>query len=396
MAAVLLTVALSAAGIGLVMPVLPALLRELGAASGAGWQYGTFLALYAALQAVFSPLLGELADRVGRRPVLLASLAGAAVDDLVMARAPTLGLLFVGRAIAGITGASMAVASSYVADVTPPEDRARRFGQLGAAFGVGFIVGPALGGVLGATSLRAPFVAAGVLHALTLALAALTVREPRRAPTPVAVRAAWSPLAPLRWLGGFPALWPMLSVHVVLALVGEIGGVAWVLYGQDRFGWDARTVGLSLTGFGLFHALAQAFVAGPMTERWGERRTLLVAIAADAAANLAMASTSRGEVAFLLIPLFCLGGVGAPVLQGLLASRVEERHQGRLQGVLASLTSLVSVAAPVAVSTIYFATRAARPGAVWLVGAALYVLCAPALLGRGAVGRVGGELLDAE
>jgi MFS transporter, DHA1 family, tetracycline resistance protein len=371
MAAVLLIVCLSAAGIGLVMPVLPALLRSLGAAEGTGWRYGAFLALYAALQVVFAPLLGELADRVGRRPVLLVSVAGAALDNLVMARAPTLGLLFVGRAVAGITGASMSVASSYVAAVTPPADLARRYGQLSAAFGIGFIGGPVLGGLLGATSLRAPFLAASALHALTLVLAARTLREPAAAPAFAAERPAWNPLAPLRWVASVPTLWPLLSVHVVLALVGEVGAVLWVLYGQDRFGWDARMVGLSLTGFGLFHALAQACVAGPLAERWGEWRTLLVAIVADAAANVAMASTSRGNVALLLVPLFCVGGIGAPVVQALLTSRVAAGQQGRLQGVLASLTSLTSVGAPLAVTTLYFATRRARPGAAWLIAAGL-------------------------
>ncbi|HEY4345187.1 MAG TPA: TCR/Tet family MFS transporter [Parvibaculum sp.] len=381
LSAVLITVALSAAGIGLVMPVLPALLTELGAVEGTGWKYGAFLALYAVLQFIFSPLLGVLSDRVGRRPVLLLSLAGAAIDNLFMAMAPALWLLFVGRAIAGVTGASMAVASAYVADLTPEAQRARRFGQLGAAFGIGFIAGPALGGLLGAMSPRAPFLAAAALNGATLVLAAFALRESHIG-VPTAGRMDWNPLAPLRWAMGFPALRSLLVVYMVLGLVGEVGGVIWVLYGYDRFGWSPLTVGLSLAGFGLFHALAQAFVAGPVAERWGERRAVIIGIAADTCAYVSIALTSNGVVAFLLLPLFCIGGIGAPALQALLTARVAEDEQGKLQGVLASLASLASIVGPFAISTAYFSTRHMVPGLIWLIGAALYGLCLPALFSR--------------
>ena len=166
-AIILATVALTATGIGLTMPVIPELLREVGHTGDLGWRYGAFLALYALMQFVFSPLLGALSDRFGRRPLLLMSLAGATVDYLFMTLAPTLWLLFIGRAIAGVTGAVSAVASAYIADVTPEDQRARRFGQLGAAFGVGFIAGPAIGGLLGGIWTRAPFLAAAVLNLVT-------------------------------------------------------------------------------------------------------------------------------------------------------------------------------------------------------------------------------------
>ena len=381
--AILIAVVLSAAGMALVLPVLPQLLGSLGAQDGGGWRYGAFLALYALLQFFFSPVLGALSDWVGRRPVLLLSLAGAAIDNLFMALAPTLALMFVGRAVAGITGASMAVASAYIADITPEDRRARRFGQLSAAFGVGFIAGPAIGGLLGELSPRAPFLAAAALNGANLLLAAFTVAESHTHRAAAAPAPSWNPLAPLRWALSFSGMLPLLSVYAVLALVGEIGGVVWVLYGRDRFGWDTVTVGISLAGFGLFHALAQAFVVGPISERWGERRALMIGIAADMSAYIAIALTDRGWVAFLLLPVFCIGGIGAPTLQALLSVRLDEENQGRLQGVLASLTSLASIVGPLTFSMIYFATRRTPvPGLVWLLGASLYLLCLPALLSR--------------
>ncbi|MDQ0472022.1 Tet(A)/Tet(B)/Tet(C) family tetracycline efflux MFS transporter [Labrys wisconsinensis] len=380
LAIILTIVTLDAAGIGLTMPIMPRLLREVGHSGDLGWRYGAFLGLYALMQFLCAPLLGALSDRAGRRPVLLLSLAGAALDYLVLAASPWLWLLFVGRAVAGITGASMAVASACIADVTPEAQRARRFGQLSACFGLGFIAGPALGGLLGAISVRAPFVAAAALNGVTLVGALMALPETAKAGAAPAV--LLNPLAPLRWALSFPALSALIGAYLVLALVGEVGGTIWVLYGEDKFGWDPFTIGVSLAGFGLFHALAQAFVAGPIAERWGERRALAVGIAADSAAYGLIAVAAQGWMAFLLLPLFCLGGIGAPALQSLLAAEVDGEQQGRLQGVLASVTSLASILGPLLISSLYFASRASFPGLVWLGGAALYLVCLPLLFGR--------------
>ncbi|MEZ2332395.1 TCR/Tet family MFS transporter [Mesorhizobium sp. RCC_202] len=378
---VLMVMAMDAVGIGLVMPVLPGLLREVGHVDDIGWIYGAFLSSYAAMQVVFSPLLGALSDRYGRRPLLLLALAGSMVNYLFMAFAPSLSLLFAGRILAGITGASMAVASAFIADMTEEDRRARGFGHLSAAYGVGFIAGPALGGVLGDIWLRAPFLAAAALNGLNLFLAFFLLPEPKCAVGPGEMPSL-NPLAPLRWAFTFPALLPLLGAMIVLGLVGEIGGTIWVLYVQDRFGWDLFTVGISLALFGLFHAGAQGFVAGPIAERWGERRTLLIAILADSIAYVSIALAWQSWMAFALLPLFCLGGIGSPALQSLLTARIGADHQGRLQGVLTSLMSLVSVVGPLAIAMLYFRTRAFFPGLVWIAGAALYALCLPLLLAR--------------
>lgn len=385
---ILAIVTLDAVGVGLVMPIIPRLLRDVGHVGDLGWRFGAFLSLYALMQFLCSPVLGSLSDRFGRRPVLLGSVLGAAVDCLFMAFAPSLWLLFVGRAIAGITGASMAVASAYIADITPEAQRSRWFGRMSACFGLGFIAGPVIGGVLGDHWVRLPFIAAAALNGVTFLVALLLLRE-SRAPDGAAQPfdpAVLHPLAPLRWAASFPALLPLLGVFVVLALVGEVGGTIWVLYGEDKFAWSSTMIGLSLAGFGLFHALAQAFVVGPVTDRWGEKAAMVIGIAADSAAYVLIAFATEGWMAMLLLPLFCVGGIGAPALQSLLSALAGEEHQGRLQGVLASMSSLASIFGPLLISMLYFAWRTRFPGIVWIAGAALYVLCLPVLL-RKAPGR---------
>jgi DHA1 family tetracycline resistance protein-like MFS transporter len=379
---ILATVGLDAVGIGLVMPIIPRLLREVGHTGELGWRFGAFLGLYALMQFLCAPLLGAISDKVGRRPVLLASLAGAAIDYVFMALAPSMAWLFVGRAIAGITGANMAVAQAYIADITPEDQRARRYGLFSAIFGVGFIAGPVIGGLLGEVWVRAPFLAAAVLNGLNFAMALFVLPESHTARSAGIDHTAFNPFGSLRWASAFPALLPLLLAFVVLALVGEIGGTIWVLYGEDKFAWSPWTIGLSLAGFGLFHALAQAFVAGPVAERFGERRALLIGMVADAAAYVAIALATSGWMAFLLLPVFCLGGIGQPALQSLVSGQVGEDQQGRLQGVLASMASLASIIGPVAISQIYFASRGVFPGLVWVLGAALYLLCLPVALGR--------------
>ncbi|WP_063899404.1 Tet(A)/Tet(B)/Tet(C) family tetracycline efflux MFS transporter [Burkholderia stagnalis] len=378
--AILATVLLDAIGVGLVMPILPGLLRSLAGMGSTDTHYGVLLALYAFAQFLCAPLLGALSDRFGRRPVLLASLAGAALDYLLMAYAPTLAWLYAGRLIAGITGASVAVATAYVTDVTAEPDRARRFGQLGAVMGIGFIAGPLIGGLLGAWHLRAPFVAAALLNALNLALVWRALPE-SRPPSARDGRTATilNPFASLRLLRGGPALAALVGVYVIVALVSQAPATLWILYGQEHFGWSTLIAGLSLTGYGTCHALAQAFAIGPLIARLGERRALALGLAGDALGLVAIAFAAAAWVPFALLPLFAAGGLALPALQVMLARQVDDARQGELQGALASVASLIGVAGPLVVTATYAATRDTWPGLVWAAAALLYLLVPPLL-----------------
>jgi DHA1 family tetracycline resistance protein-like MFS transporter len=377
---VLAIVALDFAGIGLTLPIIPRLLSDVAHTTDLGWRFGAFLSLYALMQFVFSPILGSWSDRIGRRPVLLFSLAGATVDYVLMAVAPWLALLFLGRAIAGITGASQAVAFAYITDVTPEDERAQGFGLLNACQGLGFIAGPLLGGILGEYWVRAPFIAAALLNAITFFVTLWILREPRRELPARRLDVPLNPFAAFRWAFSLPGLLSLLLIFVVISLIGQVGGTIWIIYGTDRYGWSPFMLGLSIACFGLLHALAQAFIAGPLAKRWGERTAILIGVITDASASVLIAFASRGWMPFALMPLFCLGAVGLPALQSLLAKQVDAQSQGKLQGVLASLLSLTSIVGPVAISDVYFATRAAFPGLVWLVGAALYLFTLPILV----------------
>jgi DHA1 family tetracycline resistance protein-like MFS transporter len=372
------TVLLDAMGLGLMMPILPVLLRSFAGASGSSMHYGAMLAVYALMQFLFAPILGALSDRFGRRPVLLVSLAAAAVDYLLMAGAPTLGWLYVGRVLAGITGASAAVATAYVTDITPQADRASRFGQMGAVMGLGFIFGPLLGGLLGEWHLRAPFVAAAVVNALNLGMALFVLPESRpQNADAVRERPNLNAFAALHRLDGSAALLPLAGVFAVIVLVSQAPATLWIVYGQYRFGWSTMIAGASLAAFGACHFVTQAFLTGPVVARLGERAAMLAGIAADALALLLMGGATRGWMPFALVPLFAVGGMAIPALQASLSAQVDESRQGELQGTLASIASLIGVVGPLVVIAGFAATRVTHPGLMWALSAALYLLVLP-------------------
>jgi DHA1 family tetracycline resistance protein-like MFS transporter len=376
--AIFLTVILDAAGIGLVLPVLPDLFIAIGAGEGA-LAYGPFLSLYAFMQFIFSPLLGSLSDRIGRKPVLIASAAGSALNYPAMALLPPLWVLFVARAIAGMTGASVAVASAYLTDVSEPERRAEMFGRLNACFGIGFILGPVLGGGLREFGLAWPFAMAAALTGLNLLLVLFVLPESRAAE---ASTSRFDPLAGFRDIGGFGAIAPLLAVFGLFTLIGEVGASVWVFYVEHKFGWQGLTVGASLTLFGLFHSLAQAFLIEPVRRRLGERGALMLGMAADGVAYVGVALAGDGRLLFVLIPLLCVGGISPSILQAVISRQASEDRQGQLQGVLSSLNSLAGMIGPTLFLAIYFATRDTFPGLAWIIGAALYLACLPLLVRR--------------
>ena len=374
-------IVLDAVGIGLIFPILPSLLQEVTHADKVAQYIGIMTALYAAMQFVFAPVLGALSDRPGRRPVLLISLGGAAINYLVLAFAPNLWLLLIGRAIAGLTSANVSVATAYVTDITPPDMRARRFGLLNAMFGIGFIIGPVLGGALGDYWLRLPFIAAAVLNAANLLLAFAVLPETRKPSHERIDLAALNPLRPLRWIFSMKSLLPVILIFFVFSGTGEAYGTCWALWGSDAFHWNGLWIGLSLGTFGICQTLSQAFLPGPAVKLLGERTAILTGVGAVCIALAVMAFATEGWMIFAIMPLFALGGIGVPALQSLATRQVGEDQQGQFQGVLASVVSLASIIAPLGFSSFYFVVRDAWPGAIWLSVVALYAIGIPLVLG---------------
>ncbi|HEY0327939.1 MAG TPA: TCR/Tet family MFS transporter [Rhodopseudomonas sp.] len=371
---------LDAAGIGLVFPILPRLLAEVTQSQNIAPYIGVMTALYAVMQFIFAPVLGALSDNLGRRPVLLISLAGAAINYVVLAFAPQLWMLLLGRAIAGLTSANVSVAMAYITDISSEDQRARRFGLSNAMFGIGFIVGPVLGGLLGDTWLRLPFIAAAVLNAGNLLLALLVLPESRTPARQSIDPAALNPLRPLRWVFSMKGLLPIVAVYFILSATGEAYGTCWALWGFDTFQWNGMWIGLSLGTFGLCQTLVQAFLPGPATRLLGERSAVIVGIGCACVALVALAFANQGWMVFVIMPVFALAGIGTAAFQALATRQVDADRQGQLQGVLASAVSLASIVAPLAFSTFYFAVQSDWPGAIWLSVVVIYAIAVPLVL----------------
>lgn len=374
------TILLDAVGIGLISPILPRLLEEVTHTQSIAPLIGVMTALYATMQFAFSPALGVLSDNIGRRPVLLVSLAGAAINYCIMAVAPSLWLLLVGRAIAGITSANISVATAYITDVTPPEKRAQRFGFMNAVFGAGFIIGPILGGVLGDYGVRLPFIAAAALNGANLLLAYFLLPESHKpARSKIDVKAL-NPLGPLRWVFEMKGLLPIVLVYFIINAAGQSYAVCWAIWGIDVFQWNGLWIGLSLGAFGLCQMLVQAFLPGPAAQLLGERWAVITGTAFSCLALVILAFATQAWIVFALMPLFALGGIGAPAFQAFATRHVDPARQGQLQGVLASALSLASIIAPLGFSAFYSAVQSSWPGAIWLFVAAVEILLIPLIL----------------
>lgn len=335
-------------------------------------------AVYAAMQFLCAPLLGALSDRFGRRPVLLVSLFGLGVDYLIMGLAPSIWWLFLGRAFAGVMGASLTTANAYIADVSTPANRARNFGLVGVAFGLGFIVGPASGGLLGAIDLRLPFfVSAGL--ALINWLYGLIVLPESLAPEH---RGAFSwrkanPVGAIAVLRSYPLVAGLGLGFACIALSQRGLETTWVLYTGFRYGWDERTNGLTLALVGVMAVIVQGGLVRPIVARFGERRTILGALAIAILAQLGYGLAPAGWMILPIIVLGSLGGLAGPAIQGLVAGEVSPSDQGKVQGALTSIMSLTSIAAPLLFAaglfSLFTSPRAPfeLPGAPFFLGALL-------------------------
>lgn len=340
---ILVTLFLDILGIGLIIPVLPRLLKDFmhgDDAAAARW-LGLIAAAYTLMQFLCAPLIGGLSDRFGRRPVLLLTNLAQGIDYLVMAFAPSVWWLFVGRIVAGITGASISAATAYIADVSPPEKRSANFGLIGAAFGLGFILGPALGGLLGDGDLRRPFLVAAALttgNALYgfFVLPESLSKEHRR-------HFAWrqaNPVGTLMSLTRYPLVLSLIISMVFAFLAHRALESTWVLYTLHRFAWRTRDTGLSLAVVGVAAAVVQGGLARRLIPALGERRTLVLSLVIAAVAHLLYGLASAGWMMLAIIPLGSFAGLGGPASQGIMSKALPPNEQGLLQGGLASLQSM--------------------------------------------------------
>jgi len=376
---IFVTVVLDMLALGMIVPVLPNLVVHFlgGDTARAAAIYGLFGTAWALMQLLFSPVLGALSDRYGRRPVILLSNFGLGLDYVLMALAPTLGWLFVGRVISGITAASFATAGAYIADVAPPEKRAAGFGMLGAAFGLGFVLGPALGGVLGAMGPRLPFwVAAGL--SLVNAMYGLFVL-PESLPRERRGVFAWqqaNPVGSLRLLRSHPELLGLGTVAFLRSLAHAALPSTFVLYAGYRYAWDERTVGLTLAGMGVCGMVVSGGLVGPAVTRFGERAVLIAGLLFGAAGFAVYGLATTGAKALLGVPLQALWGLSTPAAQGLMTRRVKPAEQGQLQGAQSSLMGIAGLIGPILFTFTFATFIGARrdwhlPGAPFLLAALL-------------------------
>lgn len=376
------TIFLDALGIGILIPVFPDIIRRFGTDPQFVTHYfGFFISIYALMQFLASPILGSLSDRYGRRPVLLVSLLGAGLDYILMAFAPTMGILFTGRIISGLTGASMTVASSYMADISTDKTRSANFGMIGAAFGLGFIVGPGIGGLLGHQGPQAPFLASAALNLLNFAFGLFILPEslPADSRRPFTAKR----LNPFRSLSKILVGSPislLVWAYALIYLAGQSHPSIWTLYTQHKFGWTAFEVGMSLSFVGVCIAIAQGGLTRVIIPKLGEAKSLRFGLFFYVVGFGLFAFATRGWMMYAIMVVFALSGIAGPSLQSLISKQVPPQEQGELQGSLISIASLTAIAGPLLYTGLFatFTKPGAPvyfPGAAYLAASAICLVC---------------------
>lgn len=377
---IIITIAIDAIGIGLILPVMPDLIREVhGGDLGNAAVWGGILATaFAIMQFLFGPTLGNLSDAFGRRPVLLISLAVMAVDYLIMAVAPTIWLLLVGRIIGGITSATQPTASAYMADISEPQDKAANFGLIGAAFGVGFVVGPLLGGVLAIWGTRAPFYAAMAMALANVTFGWFVMPETvtDRIRRPFSWRRA-NPLGAFRAIGALPGQRPLLAMIFVYGLAIFVYPAVWAYFGEERFGWGPGMVGLSLGLYGISIAVVQGVLMRPILRWLGEARAVVAGLWVEVASFVFLGFVSNGWACLAFTVVAAFGAIAGPALQAIMSRAAADDQQGELQGTLSAINAVAVIVAPLLMTQIfwYFTTGGGPylPGAPFLLAGLLTV-----------------------
>ncbi|MBO0357936.1 TCR/Tet family MFS transporter [Hymenobacter sp. BT186] len=378
---IFITLLLDVIGFGIIIPVLPKLITHLtGEPLSAAARYGGWMGFaFAGMQFLFSPVLGNLSDKYGRRPVLLVALFGFGLDYLFLAFAPSIGWLFVGRMIAGITGASFTTAGAYIADISTPENRAKNFGLIGAAFGLGFIIGPVLGGKLVGFGAQVPFLVAAGLTFLNWLYGFFVLPESlapeNRRPFDWA-RA--NPIGSLQLLRRYPVILGMVGSLVLIYIAGHATQSTWAYYTMYKFHWNESRVGDSLGAVGLLTGLVQGVLIRYLNPKLGATRSVLLGLGLYAIGFVLFAFAPTGWLMFAFLVPYCLGGIAGPALQGIMSGQVPPNEQGELQGALTSLVSLTAIVGPPLMTNLfsYFTGPSAPvqfPGAPFLTGGVLTV-----------------------
>ena len=353
---IFLTVFIDVVGIGIIIPVMPTLLEDItGEGISMAALYGTYLMVsYALMLFLFSPVQGELSDRFGRRPVLLIALLGLSVDYLIHAYAQTLWLLILGRILAGICGASHSVATAYIADISKPENKAKNFGLIGAAFGLGFIIGPAIGGIFGEINVRLPFFLAAGLAFANFIFGFFFVpeslsKENRRSPS----LRKMLPGVSLVGLGKFSGIGALVFAFFLANIAGQALPATWSFFTIEQYGWNEAQVGYSLSFVGLLVAIVQGGLIGKVVKKFGEKRTIMFGFVLWSCGMFLFATAIKPWMLYAFLIPYVLGGVAGPTLQGLVSNQVSDKEQGILQGSLTSLTSITTIIGP-AIATLMF------------------------------------------
>ncbi len=379
---ILFTVILDSIGIGLIIPVMPQLIEELtNDPVNIAAEWGGFLAfIYALMKFVFGPTIGNLSDRFGRRPILLVSLVFLSVDYLIMALAPTILFLIIGRTLAGIASANFSTANAYIADVSAPEKRSQNFGLVGAAFGMGFIIGPAIGGFLGEYGTRAPFYAAALLAMINAAYGLFILPEslPREDRRAFGWRRA-NPFGALKQLAKVPAVAGMLMAAFLFDTAHFVYPAIWSYYAVEVFNWSSAQIGLSLAAVGVGFAIVQGWLIRIVMPRFGETRALLFALLINVVSLLGFAFATEGWMVFAIIAPASLGALASPAFAGIMSRQLPKDEQGELQGLLSAKVGLATIVSPIMMTQLfgYFAGESAPiyfPGAPFFTAALLIIL----------------------
>ena len=378
---ILLTVVLDSMGIGLIMPVMPDLIQSLeGGDLGQTALWGGILATtFAVMQFLFGPTIGSISDRYGRRPVLLIALVVMSFDYVLMAIAGTIWLLVIGRIIGGITAATQSTASAYMADISKPEDKAANFGLIGAAFGIGFVIGPLLGGVLAEYGTRAPFWAAAVLAGANAIFGYFALPETvtDRIRRPFDWKRA-NPLGAFKSITKLPDLGRFLVISFITSLAFFVYPSIWAYFGKLQFGWSPSMIGLSLGAFGIGIAIVQGVLMRPILKAIGERNAVVLGLTVDVIAFVSLGFVTNGWIALALTPFTALGSIAGPALQGIMSRTAADNQQGELQGALTSINAVATIMAPLIMTQLFFffthdSAPVYLPGAPFLFSAVMVV-----------------------